>query len=159
MRTPGSVSAADGANVFKRLFGKPEDEPSGLNMNRFISGPGEGMARPADASDLQLPSKKPPPNLNDLVLPETLAQESTHPKTVNVNFPLSVGSVVPAMPTGPVEISEAQIEAIAERVAEKLAAGVVGDRLRETVARIVSETSERLVREEIARIRAEADGE
>ena len=64
---------------------------------------------------------------------------------------------MPATSTVPVEISEAQVEAIAQRVADKLSAGVLGDRLRETVARIVSETSERLVREEIARIRAEAD--
>jgi hypothetical protein len=146
--------------VFKRLFGKPDDEPSGLNMNRFVSsGPAGAAGTGSDPPDIQVPSRKPPPNVNDLVLPETLAQESQHPTEVTVNFPLSVGTAVPATSTVPVEISEAQVEAIAQRVADKLSAGVLGDRLRETVARIVSETSERLVREEIARIRAEADRE
>ena len=57
------------------------------------------------------------------------------------------------------ELTDAQIDAIAQVVADKLAAGVVGEKLRQTVARIVSETSERLVREEIARIRFEAERE
>jgi hypothetical protein len=145
--------------VFKRLFGKPDDGPSGLNMNRVASsGPAGDAGSRSDSPDIQIPSRKPPPNLKDLVLPETLAQESQHPREVHVNFPLSVGTVA-ATSTGPVEIGAAQIEAIAQRVADKLSAGVLGDRLRETVARIVSETSERLVRDEIARIRAEADRE
>jgi hypothetical protein len=138
--------------VFKRLFGKPDDELSRLNINRFEA----SDAGRSDPPDVQIPSKKPPPNVKDLVLPETLAQEATHPREVNVNFPLSSGAAVPAASTGPVEITEAQLEAIAQRVADTLSAGMLGDRLRATVARIVSETSERLVREEIARIRAEA---
>jgi hypothetical protein len=144
--------------VFKRLFGKPDDEPSGLNLSRFASsGPAGDAGSRSDPPDIQIPSRKPPPNVKDLVLPETLAQGTQHPREVNASFPLSVGTAMPATSTGPVEISESQIEAIAQRVADKLSAGVLGDRLRETVARIVSETSERLVREEIARIRAEAD--
>jgi hypothetical protein len=144
--------------VFKRLFGKAEDELPSLNTSRFVRGPTEGTQPSADLSDLRLPSKKPPPNVEDLVLPETLAQEAIHPREVDLSFAVSSrGSRALAAPNGPVEITDAQIEAIAERVAEKLTAGVIGDRLRETVARIVSETSERLVREEIARIRAEAD--
>jgi hypothetical protein len=139
--------------VFKRLFGKPDDEPSGLSMNRWV-------APNVETADIQLPSRKPPPDVKDLVLPETLAQEARHPKEVDLSFGLaSRGSGDPAAPDGPVHITDAQIEVIAQRVADKLASGVVGDRLREAVARIVSETSERLVREEIARIRAEADRE
>ncbi len=146
--------------MFKRLFGKAEDEFPGLNTSRFVRGPTDGTPPSTDLSDLRLPSKKPPPNVENLVLPETLAQEAARPRDVDLSFAISSrGSGAPAAPNGPVEITDAQIEAIAERVAEKLAAGVVGDRLRESVARIVSETSERLVREEIARIRAEADGE
>ncbi|MGH9201945.1 MAG: hypothetical protein ACRD2A_12005, partial [Vicinamibacterales bacterium] len=57
------------------------------------------------------------------------------------------------------ELTDAQIEEIARRVADKLAAGVLGDRLREEVRRVASETSERLVREEIERIRTQADRE
>jgi hypothetical protein len=140
--------------VFKRLFGKPDDELSGLNMNRFAAS-GSDVGGRSDSPDIQIPSKKQTPNVKDLVLPETLAQEATHPKEVNVNFALSTGAAR-ATSTGPVEVTEAQIEAIAQRVADKLSAGVLGDRLRDTVARIVSETSERLVREEIARIRSEA---
>jgi hypothetical protein len=131
--------------VFKRLFGKTEDE-LGLGVNRF--------AEP----DLKLPSKKPPPDVTDLVLPEPLAEEATHPREVDLNFVITSrkGDPAPAGATAAAELTDAQIETIAQRVADKLAAGVVGDRLRETVARIVSETSEQLVREEIARIRAEA---
>jgi hypothetical protein len=147
--------------VFKRLFGKPDDELSGLNMNRFASpGPADRAEPPTDPSDLKLPSRKPPPNVKDLVLPETLAEEAKHPRDVDLSFAISSrASGSPAASSGPAEITDAQIEAIAQRVADKLAAGVLGDRLRETVVRIVSETSERLVREEIARIRAEADAE
>ena len=134
--------------MFKRLFGKPEDELSGLNVNRIVD------------SDIQLPSKKPPPNVSDLVLPETLADEAKHPREVDLSFvvaPRKGETGAGAVPAA--EITDAQIEMIAQRVVDKLAAGVIGERLRETVARIVSETSERLVREEIARIRSKAADE
>jgi hypothetical protein len=137
--------------MFKRLFGKPEDELSGLNVNRWVKEP-----------DIQLPSRKPPPNVQDLVLPETLAEEAKRARDVDVSFAISSGGSPGASGTeaaGRVELTDDQIEAIAARVAEKLTAGVLGDQLRQSVTRIVSETSERLVREEIARIRAGAGGE
>ena len=141
--------------MFKRLFGKPDEELSGLSMGRFMETQAPDAAAPADDSDhFQLPSKKPPPNIHDLVLPETLAQEAAHPRDVDVRAVLSPPGAKPPAPSG--ELTDAQIEAIAQRVADKLAAGIVGDRLREAVSRIVSETSERLVREEIARIRYDA---
>jgi hypothetical protein len=150
-----SVSAGEGASVFKRLFGKPDEELSGLSMGRFMESQAPGGVAPAEASEpFQLPSRKPPPNIQDLVLPETLAQEATHPRDVDVRSVLNPQAVNP--PATPGELTDAQIEAIAQRVADKLAAGIVGDRLREAVTRIVSETSERLVREEIARIHAAA---
>jgi len=62
------------------------------------------------------------------------------------------------------EITEAMIDQIAARVAERLAAGSFGDRLtdvmatsvRDTVRTVVSETSERLVRDEIERIKSKS---
>jgi CheY-like chemotaxis protein len=81
----------------------------------------------------------------------------------------------PPAPPGPVapvvvqaaapEITDAMLDQIAERVAERLNAGLFGDQLREamtaavrdTVHAVVSETSERLVRDEIARLKGEAE--
>jgi hypothetical protein len=59
------------------------------------------------------------------------------------------------------QITPAMLDEIAARVAERLTASVLGDSLRnamtsavrETVRAVVSETSERLVREEIDRIK------
>jgi hypothetical protein len=50
------------------------------------------------------------------------------------------------------ELSDAEIDRIAARVAERLTQGSLG----QTVSRIVSDVSERLVREEIERIRSGA---
>jgi hypothetical protein len=60
------------------------------------------------------------------------------------------------------EITEDMLEQIASRVADRLNAGLFGDHLktamtntvRETVRSVVSETSERLVRDEIDRIKS-----
>jgi hypothetical protein len=144
--------------VFKRIFGKPDEDDAGVSLGRFVeSQTRDGAGPDADAEHFVLPSKKPPPDIRDLVLPETLAQEAAHPKAVDLrNVMAPPGSTAPI---GTGELTDAQINAIAQRVADKLAAGVVGEKLRETVARIVSETSERLVREEIARIRFEAERE
>src|SRR4249920_3612474 len=115
-------------------------------MGRFVeSQPRDGSTPAEDAEALQLPSRKPPPSIRDLVLPETLAEEAKHPREVSVHQVLAAPGV--KVPTVSGELSDAQIDAIAQRVADKLAAGVVADRLHETVARIVSETSERLVRD------------
>ncbi len=142
--------------MFKRLFGKPDEELAGLSMGRFMESQAPGAVGPADDSDhFELPSKKPPPNIQDLVLPETLAQEAAHPRDVDVRSVMAPPAPPPPAPPG--ELTETQVEAIAQRVADKLVAGIIGDRLREAVTRIVSETSERLVREEIARIRYEAE--
>ena len=56
----------------------------------------------------------------------------------------------PSPPVGP--LSDADVERIAARVAERLLQGPMADK----VARVVAEVSERLVREEIDRIRAAA---
>ena len=145
--------------MFKRIFGKPdEDDDAGMSMGRFVeSQTRDGAGPDADPEQFMLPSKKPPPNIQDLVLPETLAQEATHPKPVDLRHVMAPPASTEKVGTG--ELTDAQIDAIAQLVADKLAAGVVGEKLRQTVARIVSETSERLVREEIARIRFEAERE
>ena len=57
------------------------------------------------------------------------------------------------------DLTEAQFDLIAGRVAQKLTAGVVGDQLREIVRRVVAEIAERLVREEIARLRTDSESE
>ena len=65
------------------------------------------------------------------------------------------------------EITDAMLDQIAERVAARLNAESLGEHLRaeltatirETVHAVVSETSERLVRDEIARIKAQAERE
>lgn len=146
--------------MFKRIFGKADDELAGLNVGRIAAPAPAGSSAPgADAPDLKLPSRKPPPNVNDLVLPETLAEEAKHPREVDLRFVLSGPRGTAAASEASPELTDAQIEEIAKRVADKLAAGILGDRLREEVRRVVSETSERLVREEIARIRAEAEHE
>lgn len=146
--------------MFKRIFGKADEEPSGLNVGRLVtSASADDTASRVDRDDFQLPSRKPPPDVGPLVLPETLAQEARHPREVDVQFDLRQPAPEPGAIPAPIELTEAQLERIAQRVADKLAAGVIGDRLREAVSRIVSETSERLIREEIARIRAEGDRE
>jgi CheY-like chemotaxis protein len=65
----------------------------------------------------------------------------------------------------PPEITSAMLDQIAERVAERLNTslfadhlrGVIATTVRDTVRSVVSETSEKLVRDEIARVRAQAE--
>ncbi len=65
------------------------------------------------------------------------------------------------------EITPAMLDQIASQVADRLAAGLFGEQLRaamtatmrDTIRGVVSETSERLVREEIARVKAQAERE
>lgn len=57
----------------------------------------------------------------------------------------------PAVPQPTLEISDAMVDRIADRVAERMLRSVFGEQLRGTV----HEVSERLVREEIQRIRAQ----
>ena len=75
------------------------------------------------------------------------------------------GIQVPA-PTTP-EITDAMLDQIAARVAERLGPGLFGEHMkdalaaavRDTVRDVVSDTSERLVRDEIDRIRQQAERE
>ncbi len=81
--------------------------------------------------------------------------------------------VAPAVAAAPVtvaaapEITDGMLDQIAQRVADRLNAGTFGTHLRdamastvrETVRSVVSETSERLVRDEIARIKGRAERE
>jgi hypothetical protein len=68
----------------------------------------------------------------------------------------------PVIETVTSEITDDMLDQIATRVADRLSAGLFGNRLREamtetvreTVRSVVAETSERLVREEIERIRS-----
>jgi hypothetical protein len=63
------------------------------------------------------------------------------------------------------EITDDMLDQIAARVVERLNAGSFADHLRDamtttvrdTVRSVVSETSERLVRDEIARVKAQAE--
>jgi CheY-like chemotaxis protein len=65
----------------------------------------------------------------------------------------------------PAEITDAMLDQIAERVVDRLNAGSFADHIREamtatvreTVRTVVSDTSERLVRDEIARLKAQAE--
>lgn len=69
------------------------------------------------------------------------------------------------VPMAPPEITDAMLDQIAERVADRLNAGTFAAHIREamtttvreTVRSVVSDTSERLVRDEIARIKAQAE--
>jgi CheY-like chemotaxis protein len=87
--------------------------------------------------------------------------EHPHPP-VHQPAPAPAPVIVQAAPP---EITDAMLEQIADRVAERLNAGSLGDQLREamtatirdTVRAVVSETSERLVRDEIARVKAQAE--
>jgi len=141
----------------KRLFGKAQEPVPSLEAGRLVTS--------ARAVKRAASSRRPlPTTIDDLTLPETLAEAATHPREVNLRFDLGANhGAVPssgaasdsASPNRSPEITEAQIEQIATRVADKLGAGVLGESLRETVRRVVTETSERLVREEVARVRAE----
>ena len=64
------------------------------------------------------------------------------------------GEPLPPQSSLPIRLSEADVERIAARVAERVAGP-----LREDVRRVVGEVSERLVRAEIARIRGAAESE
>jgi hypothetical protein len=71
--------------------------------------------------------------------------------------PATATAAVAAVP----QITDDMLDQIAARVAERLSAGLLGDQLknlmaatvRDTVRAVVSETSERLVRDEIDRIK------
>ncbi|MEY4093059.1 MAG: hypothetical protein RLZZ53_258, partial [Acidobacteriota bacterium] len=73
-----------------------------------------------------------------------------------------VASVAPEIQVVTPEITDAMLDQIAARVADRLSASGFGDQLREamastmrdTVRSVVSETSERLVRDEIERIKS-----
>jgi hypothetical protein len=133
--------------VFKRLFGRAEDGAS-QELGRLI--PEYEPVTDVPATDQ--PARV-PPRVDDLTLPDTLVEAAARPRNVSLSFDLSGANAAAAA------LSDAQLDQLAERVADKLTAGVVGDRLRDTVRRVVAETSERLVREEIARVRAEAERE
>ena len=66
--------------------------------------------------------------------------------------------VSPAEPLG-LTLTDAQLQELAALVAARVATTMLGEQMRDSIRRIVSETAERLVREEIARIRADADPE
>ncbi len=86
--------------------------------------------------------------------------EQPHPPAASAPAPAPV-IVQAAAP----EITDDMLDQIAERVAVRLNAGSLGEHLRaeitatirETVHAVVSETSERLVRDEIGRIKAQAE--
>jgi len=76
--------------------------------------------------------------------------------------PVAAAPPAPVIHTVTPEITDDMLDQIATRVAERLNAGLFGSRLREamtetvreTVRSVVAETSERLVREEIERVRS-----
>ncbi|MSO61299.1 MAG: hypothetical protein EXQ50_04285 [Acidobacteria bacterium] len=114
--------------------------------------------------DLELPEAEPVPNapapadgldfdfgLDDLV-PAPLVPAVTGPP------PVAKPEVAPLAP----EITDAMLDQIAQRVADRLNSGAFGAQLRDamtatvcdSVRSVVSDTSERLVRDEIARIKS-----
>ena len=127
----------------------------------FEFGP-DGEPKPAPAP----PPPPPPPAsqvADDFATLLAFEQgEQPHPPAPSAPAPAPV-IVQAAAP----EITDDMLDQIAERVAVRLNAGSLGEHLRaeitatirETVHAVVSETSERLVRDEIARIKAQAERE
>lgn len=97
--------------------------------------------------DLELPEAEPVPNA-----PAPLVPAVTGPP------PVAKPEVAPLAP----EITDAMLDQIAQRVADRLNSGAFGAQLRDamtatvcdSVRSVVSDTSERLVRDEIARIKS-----
>lgn len=102
----------------------------------------------------EMPTMAPPPP------PEITGEMLDH-----IAARVAEGIQVPA-PTTP-EITDAMLDQIAARVAERLGPGLFGEHMkdalaaavRDTVRDVVSDTSERLVRDEIDRIRQQAERE
>ena len=93
------------------------------------------------ALEVPLTDAPPLPPLAD-AFAALLAAEQGHP--------LPGGALWPATPPSPAVVSDATIEAIARRVLERLSDTVV----RQAVSDVASQVAERLVREEIERIKA-----
>ena len=119
---------------FKNLIGrKPEPE---VSPGRLVTAPAAPGPRTAPiAPDAPVA----PGSIADLFA-RLLATEQGEPS--------------PPPSSLPIRLSEADVERIAARVAER-----VEGSLREEVRRVVGEVSERLVRAEIARIRSAAESE
>ena len=89
-------------------------------------------------------------------------EQGEHPHPPGPSEPAPAPVIVHAAPP---EITNDMLDQIAERVAERLNAGSFAEHLREamtatvreTVRAVVSDTSERLVRDEIARLKAQAE--
>jgi CheY-like chemotaxis protein len=127
----------------------------------FEFGP-DGEPKPAPAP----PPPPPPPEsqvADDFAALLAFEQgEQPHPPAPPAPAPVPAPVIVQAAAP---EITDAMLDQIAERVAVRLNAESLGEHLRaeitatirETVHAVVSETSERLVRDEIARVKAQAE--
>ena len=163
-----------------RLFGrKPNDDEAARSADRLIT---SRDAKPAAAPDVRANDARIDAALDaavDTVALSPIAQALPSAPAVSA-APLAGGAPQHEHRTGPRDpwladafdlllaeeqgeapaalygggygLSEADLERIAARVADRLTRGGLGD----TVARIVTEVSERLVREEIERIRQSA---
>lgn len=89
-------------------------------------------------------------------------EQGEHPHPPGHSEPAPAPVIVHAAPP---EITDGMLDQIAERVANRLSAGSFAEQLREvmtatvreTVREVVSDTSERIVRDEIARLKAQAE--
>ncbi len=154
---PAEVAADVAAQVTDEVTAEPivqAPEPSPLPVPVF-------MAPMADAA----PPPAPSPRMAD-AFEELLAFEQGEPLPVHeVAAPPPTAPMVVQVPAP--EITPAMLDQIASQVADRLAAGLFGEQLRaamtttmrDTIRGLVSETSERLVREEIARVKAQAERE
>lgn len=174
---PSAAAPAEGLDFDFGLDDLPPAEPSkGMDVDAPIAEPEATVTPVAPAPLVPAPTPLSPPDPGAWV-PTSVADDfaallafetgGALPQSAPAPRAFSAAPVVapPVLQAVAPEITDAMLDTIAQRVADRLDSGAFGSHLREamittvreTVRSVVSETSERLVREEIARVRARAE--
>ena len=158
MQMPGESGAADAADPNDNL--DSEVGPGGEPKPAPAASQGPAPVSPMPAAAAPMPPQSGPPPARDVAddFAALLAfEQGEQPQPPAQSEPEPAPVVVYAAPP---EITDAMLEQIATRVAERLNTGLLNAMtatIRDTVRAVVSETSERLVRDEIARIKGDAE--
>jgi CheY-like chemotaxis protein len=147
------ASAPNAAGASSAIAANPHEDSTGQTDTAVSIGasapkrPAGEAAAPAPATPVFAPAERSTPAAPAMADAFALMLAEEQGESV----PEPAGPPVPSY-GGPLELNDDIIDRLAQRVADRLMHGLLGD----TVTRTVTDVSERLVREEIARIRASA---
>jgi hypothetical protein len=169
----GDVSLDDYFDRLDAAFASLSGAPAGQLKNAVAGGaedtswapPSAGGWSPADspgvataeqAVSVPATARDAPPPISAVVVPvadafAALLEAEQHGAAIS---PAPMEVTMPAVPVGATVVTDALVDAVVERVLQRLG----GRSLEDVVTRVVLETAERMVREEIERLKAVARG-